>query len=257
MSKTVDLISWNVNGVRSAEKKGFIEYVKNSGAAAVAIQETKAGPDQLSEALRNIPGYSSYWCSAQKKGYSGVALFLKEKPLSVIRGIGVAAFDDEGRVITAEYKDYFLIGAYYPNAQEELARLDYKLAFNRAILAFCDKLRKKKGVIICGDFNVAHQAVDLKNPKANEGNAGFSPPERRAMDKFIAAGYVDTFRMFNKEPGQYTWWSYRFKAREKNVGWRIDYFCVDEKTAPRLKGAYIFSDVMGSDHCPVGITLAM
>jgi len=253
--KTIDLISWNVNGVRAAEKKGFIEYVKTSGAAVIALQETKAQKDQLSDELLNINGYTSYWCSAQKKGYSGVALYSKTKPVKVIEGIGEAAFDDEGRVITAEYDDFYLVNCYFPNAQDALKRIDYKIAFNEAIRAFCHKLRTKKTVLICGDFNVAHKPIDLKNPKSNEKNAGYSIQERESMDDFIAAGYVDTFRMFDQSPEQYTWWSYRFSARAKNIGWRIDYFCIDEKSQERVVDAQIFQEVMGSDHCPVGVTI--
>lgn len=256
-SNTIDLISWNVNGIRAAEKKDFISYVKKSSAEIIAIQETKAQTSQLSDELVNIDGYTSHWFSAQKKGYSGVAIYTKINPINVINGIAQAEFDDEGRVITAEYKNFYLINCYFPNSQDELKRIDYKLAFNKAILNYCNILRKKKTVLICGDFNVAHKAIDLKNPKANENNAGYSLPEREAMDKFIAAGYVDTFRMFNRSPEEYSWWSYRFSARSKNIGWRIDYFCVDEKSKDRICNAHIFQNIMGSDHCPVGVTISV
>lgn len=251
----IELISWNVNGIRAAEKKGFIEYVSNSGAEVVAVQETKAQPDQLSEELLNIDGYKSYFFSAKKKGYSGVGIYTKTEPLNVINGIGIAEFDDEGRVITAEYEDYYLVNCYFPNAQGELKRIDYKIAFNDALREYANKLREKKTVLVCGDYNVAHKPIDLKNPKSNENNAGYSLPERESMDKFIAAGYVDTFRMFNQEPEQYSWWSYRFSARSKNIGWRIDYFCIDEKSKARVVDAQIHQHIMGSDHCPVSVSI--
>lgn len=244
------LVSWNVNGIRAAEKKGFIDMVGELDADILAIQETKAQPDQLSEALKNIDGYTSYWHSAEKKGYSGVAVYTRIPPVKVITGFS-EQYDNEGRVLTLEFSDFYLVNIYFPNAGEGLKRLDYKLSFNRALLDFLHSLASRKSLVICGDYNVAHKEIDLKNPKSNEKNAGFTPEERQWMDNFIGAGFVDTFRIFNQEPGHYTWWSYRFNARAKDIGWRIDYFCVDEKSRTRVKNAAILKEVMGSDHCPV------
>jgi len=252
---TMKLISWNVNGLRAVEKKGFVDVVKGLGADIFAVQETRAQPEQLSDELKNINGYSSYFAQAKKKGYSGVGVYTKKKPLSVTIGIGADQFDDEGRVLTLEFADFFLINTYFPNAQHELKRIDYKLAFNNALFEYAKKLAGKKSTIICGDFNVAHKAIDLANPKANEKNPGFSIEERNWMDGFINAGWIDTFRIFNQHPGQYSWWSYRFNARSKNIGWRIDYFIIDEKSKPRLKSAAILTDIYGSDHCPVQVEL--
>ncbi len=249
----LSLISWNVNGIRASVKKGFIDFVKDSKADIIAVQETKAQPEQLSEEIINIPGYTSYWFSAKRKGYSGVGIFSKLKPISIINGINKKEFDDEGRALTLEYETFYFVNCYFPNSQHELLRLDYKLRFNEAILKYCRKLSRKKSVIICGDFNVAHKAIDLKNPKSNEQNPGYSLPERNSMDKFIDSGFIDTFRMFNKGPDNYTWWSYRFNARERNIGWRIDYFCVDKKSESRVVNAEILPDITGSDHCPVSL----
>ena len=249
------LMSWNVNGIRAVEKKGFVDVIREHGPDIVGIQETKAQPNQLGDTLLNIPGYDSYWFSAQRKGYAGVATYSKQKPLKVIEGMGIEEFDVEGRVLTLEFETFFFVNAYYPNAQPELARIDYKVAFNDAIRKFCDKLKRRKMVVLTGDYNVAHKAIDLARPKANENNAGYSLPEREGMDRFMAAGYVDTFRMFNEDPGHYTWWTYRAQARAKNVGWRIDYFCVDKASQHRVLDAGICKDVMGSDHCPVTMTL--
>ncbi|EKD39215.1 MAG: hypothetical protein ACD_75C00473G0002 [uncultured bacterium] len=246
-------ISWNVNGIRAVEKKGFAEQLQAFDADVVAIQETKAQEDQLSDELKNIPGYTSYWHSAERKGYSGVAVYTRLAPAAVRYGMGDPEFDCEGRVLTLEFADCYLINIYFPNSAEELKRLDYKLRFNNRLLAFAKELEQRKPVILCGDFNVAHKEIDLKNPKANEKNAGFTPEERAWMDSFVAAGFVDTFRLFNQDPGQYTWWSYRFNARAKNVGWRIDYFCVSGAACARVKSATILDEVMGSDHCPVAL----
>ncbi|KPA12154.1 exodeoxyribonuclease III [Candidatus Magnetomorum sp. HK-1] len=252
--KTKKLLSWNVNGIRAIEKKGFVEMVKEMDPDIIGIQETKAQKDQLSKDLLNISGYQSFWNSAEKKGYSGVAVYSKTSPLSVKMGFDSPEHDIEGRSITLEFSDFYLINLYFPNAQDKLKRIDYKITFNQALLEYVDQLKQNKTVVLCGDFNVAHTPIDLANPKKNEKNAGYSPKEREWFSLFIDAGYVDTFRQFNKKPDLYTWWSYRFKAREKNIGWRIDYFCVDEKSKKRVKDAYILSNVMGSDHCPVGIT---
>jgi exodeoxyribonuclease-3 len=246
-------VSWNVNGIRAVEKKGFAEQLLKFNADVVAIQETKAQADQLSDELKNIPGYTSYWHSAERKGYSGVAVYTRLAPVAVHYGMGDAEFDCEGRVLTLEFADCYLINIYFPNSAEELKRLDYKLRFNNRLLAYAKELEQHKPVILCGDFNVAHKEIDLKNPKANEKNAGFTPEERAWMDGFVAAGFIDTFRLFNQEPGQYTWWSYRFNARAKNVGWRIDYFCVSGTVRDRVKSAVILNEIMGSDHCPVAL----
>ncbi len=255
-ASSYNYISWNVNGIRAIEKKGFIDIVQELAPDVIGIQETKAQPDQLSDKLKNIPGYQSYFHSAEKKGYSGVAFYSKIKPQQVIYGIGIEEFDSEGRVITLEFKDHYLINIYFPNSGDKLKRIDYKLRFNNALLNFAKELEKNKSVILCGDFNVAHKEIDLKNPKNNVKNAGFTPEERAWMDTFLKAGFIDTFRKFNKEPENYTWWSYRFSARAKNIGWRIDYFCVSKKAEKRIKNAAILKDVLGSDHCPVSLDFA-
>ena len=244
-------ISWNVNGIRAVEKKGFVEMLQEFDADIIGLQETKAQPDQLSDSLKNIPGYTSYWHSAERKGYSGVALYTRLKPVAVHYGIGEQEFDCEGRVITLEFDTYYLVNIYFPNAGDKLKRLDYKLRFDVKLLSFAQELEKKKNVILCGDFNVAHKEIDLKNPKTNTKNAGFSPEERAWMDSFVEAGFIDTFRMFNQEPEQYSWWSYRFSARSKNIGWRIDYFCVNNDAEKNVAGATIRQEILGSDHCPV------
>lgn len=245
------LISWNVNGIRAMEKKGFTDTVIQLNADVLALQETKAQPDQLSENLKSIAGYTSYWHSAEKKGYSGVAIYSKSEPLRIITGIGNDLYDSEGRVITAEFETFYLINIYFPNAGEGLKRLDYKISFNIELHKFANTLGEEKPVILCGDFNVAHKEIDLKNPKNNIKNAGYTPEEREWMDSFIDSGYTDTFRMFNQEPDQYTWWSYRFNSRAKNIGWRIDYFCVDSQAVNNVTDAKILQEMMGSDHCPV------
>ena len=249
--RVMKYISWNVNGIRAVEKKGFVDQLQQFDADVVALQETKAQPDQLSDELKNIPGYTSYWHSAERKGYSGVACYTRIEPTAVHYGLGDPEFDCEGRVLTLEFADCYLINIYFPNSAEELKRLDYKLRFNNRLLAYAKELEQQKPVILCGDFNVAHKEIDLKNPKANVKNAGFTPEERAWMDSFVEAGFIDTFRMFNQNPDQYTWWSYRFNARAKNVGWRIDYFCVSDNAQDRIKSAAILNEVMGSDHCPV------
>jgi len=254
-SKT--LISWNVNGIRAIEKKGFSQTIKELGADIIAIQETRAQLEQLSDNLINMDGYYSFWNSGEKKGYSGVAVYSRNKPLNVTYGFGVEEFDREGRVITLEFNNFFLINVYFPNSGEELKRLDFKLRFNRLLHAYGKQLADKKSVIICGDYNVAHKPIDLKNPKANETNAGYTIEERQWMDSFLNGGFVDTFRMFNKEPENYTWWSYRFNARAKNIGWRIDYFCVDMASKSRVQNSEILGDIMGSDHCPVKMDFLM
>jgi len=244
-------ISWNVNGIRAVEKKGFVDIVRTLSPDIFAIQETRIQPDQVPEALRDIDEYVSYWHSAERKGYSGVAVYAKREPLQVIYGLGNDDYDEEGRILTLEYEDFYLVNAYFPNARPGLARIDFKLGFNRALHRFVEELSQKKSTVICGDFNVAHKAIDLKNPQSNEKNPGYSPQERAWMDAFTDSGFIDTFRKFNSEPDNYTWWSYRFNARARNIGWRIDYFCVDPNSNDRVTGAGILKDIMGSDHCPI------
>jgi len=252
------LISWNVNGIRAVEKKGFIDWFSREKPDMLCLNETKAEPGQLSPQLLEPPiagkPYVNYWACAKKKGYSGVAIYSRIPPLEV-HPWGIAEFDDEGRVLVAEYEKFSLIAAYFPNSQDGGARLGYKLAFCDAMLKFCNKLAKKgRHFILCGDYNIAHTPIDLARPKENEGNPGFLPEERAWMDKFTAAGHVDTFRHFHpSEGGHYSWWSYRAGSRERNVGWRIDYHSVDAAFLPNVKSSRIRPEVMGSDHCPVEI----
>lgn len=253
------IISWNVNGIRAVEKKGFLDWIAATGADVVCIQETKARKEQLSEALLAPPyeggKYLSYWASAQKAGYSGTAIYSRTEPDSV-EIMGVPEYDDEGRVLVAKYGKLAVISAYFPNSQDAGARLDYKLGFCKAMKEFCDRLVGEGfDVVLCGDYNVAHKPIDLANPKANEKNPGYLPEERDWMESFVSSGYCDTFRKFCQEPKQYTWWSYRFKAREKNIGWRIDYQCVNNSFADKVLSSNILADVMGSDHCPVVVEI--
>lgn len=244
-------ISWNVNGLRAVEKKGFVDIMHELDADVICLQEIKAMPEQLPDSLKNISGYHSFWFPAARKGYAGVSTYSKIEPVNVLYGMDNPEYDQEGRVLTLEFDSFFLVNVYFPNAQPGLVRLEYKLAFDNAFHNFADRLAEKKSVVICGDFNVAHKPIDLANPKQNEKNPGYSAPEREWMDTFIEAGYIDTFRKFNQEPDQYTWWSYRFNARGKNIGWRIDYFCVDPSSEERIKNADILNDILGSDHCPI------
>lgn len=247
------LISWNVNGIRACVGKGFLEYFKEADADIFCIQESKMQAGQLELELE---GYEQYWNYAQKKGYSGTAIFTKKKPLSVSYGLGIEEHDKEGRVITLEYEDFYMITVYTPNSQNELARLGYRMEWEDAFLSYLKKLEEKKPVIFCGDLNVAHQEIDLKNPKTNRKNAGFTDEERGKFSNLLANGFVDSFRYFypNQE-GIYSWWSYRFQARAKNAGWRIDYFMVSEVLKERLVDAKIHTEVMGSDHCPVELII--
>lgn len=246
-------VSWNVNGLRAVLQKGFLDVFHELDADVFALQEIKVSPDQLPDNVVRIDGYASYWYPAGRKGYSGTAVFTRQEPLQVIYGLDDHAFDQEGRVLTLEFDDFFLINLYFPNAQPGLKRLDFRMEFNRAVLHFMDRLAEKKSVVACGDFNVAHKPIDLANPKANEQNPGYSAEERAWMDHVVTAGYVDTFRKFNQEPGQYTWWTYRFNARSRNIGWRIDYFLVDPANEERVVNAAIHDDITGSDHCPISI----
>ncbi|RMD45377.1 exodeoxyribonuclease III [Candidatus Pacearchaeota archaeon] len=248
------IVSWNVNGINALLKKEDSKFFKEFKADIYCLQEMKATKDKMPEILVT-EGYESYHAIAEKKGYSGVTTISRIKPLSVMEGIGEEKFDCEGRVLTLEFPEFFLINAYFPNAQPELARIKFKIEFNKKLEEFAEKLRRKKGVIITGDFNVAHKEIDLKNPKANENNAGFSPLEREWIDRFLKNGWIDTFRMFNKNPGQYTWWSYRFRAREKGIGWRIDYFIVSKDLKKRVVKSEILSNIFGSDHCPILLEL--
>ncbi len=246
------LISWNVNGLRACVGKGFFEFLEAEQPDMMCLQETKLQPDQAPQ----VEGYQEYWCSAEKKGYSGTALFSKTEPLSVTYNLGIDEHDHEGRVITAEYPDFYLVTVYVPNSQNELKRLDYRMQWEDDFRAYVQSLDQKKPVIICGDMNVAHQEIDLKNPKTNRRNAGFTDEERQKMTELLGAGFVDTWRHFYPDTeGIYSWWSYRFKAREKNAGWRIDYFLVSARFIDRVKSARILTDVFGSDHCPVAIEI--
>ncbi|MBC7693659.1 MAG: exodeoxyribonuclease III [Methylotenera sp.] len=274
------LISWNVNGIRAASKHGFGQWFENQSADVVCVQEIKAFPEQLEEAHLHPMGYHSYWNSAVKPGYSGVAIYSKKEPIRVTAGFsGIIRpphrsvppsetavsslylpeyehFDTEGRVIVAEYADFTVINAYFPNSQREHTRLGYKVAFCDAMMKFCkDLVAEGKNVVLCGDFNIAHQEIDLKNPKTNLQNAGFLPEERQWMSKFLKNGFVDTFRHFEKGGDFYTWWSYRPGVREKNIGWRLDYHCVNQELADRLHASKIQHLVRGSDHCPVLLEL--
>ncbi|NQZ56702.1 MAG: exodeoxyribonuclease III [Lentisphaeraceae bacterium] len=249
------LISWNVNGIRAVEKKGFVEEMLSWDADVICLQETKAHKEQLSDNLLNIEGYKSWWHSGVKKGYSSTAIYSRLEPIAIHEGLGIEEFDNEGRVIIAEFEDFYIINCYFPNAQAEIKRIDYRLAFGDALIEqlntrFADKTR-----LICGDYNVCHKPIDLARPKQNEGKPGYSMEERQWMDKLIGIGYHDTFRMFNQEPDQYSWWSYRGGARGRNVGWRLDYFCVDSASKDKIVDAGIMQEVMGSDHCPVSIIL--
>ena len=249
------LISWNVNGLRAAVGKGFLDYFKEADADIFSLQETKLQAGQID---LETEGYHQYWNYAEKKGYSGTAMFTKEEPIAVTYGIGVDEHDHEGRVITAEFADYYVITCYTPNSQDGLARLPYRMTWEDDFRAYLKGLEEKKPVIFCGDLNVAHEEIDLKNPKTNHQNAGFSDEERACFSKVLENGFIDTFRYFypDKE-GAYSWWSYMFQARAKNAGWRIDYFVVSESLKDKLTDAGIHSQIMGSDHCPVELTIAL
>jgi len=247
------LISWNVNGIRAVLKKGFLDFVANEKPDILCLQEVKAMKEQVE---LELPGYEQFWNSAVKKGYSGVAIFSKITPLSVKNGLGIEGHDQEGRVLTLEFEDYYLVNVYTPNSKRELLRLQYRTEeWDVAFLNHVKSLEEHKPVVFCGDLNVAHTEIDLANPKSNRKNAGFTDQERESFDNIVAAGFIDTFREFESEGGHYSWWSYMGGARARNVGWRIDYFCISQALRPRLKSAYILPDVMGSDHCPVAIDL--
>ncbi len=246
-------ISWNVNGLRACVGKGFMDFFKEVDADIFCLQETKLQEGQID---LELPGYHQYWNYAEKKGYSGTAVFSKEEALQVTCGIGVEEHDHEGRVLTLEYPDFYFVTVYTPNSQNELARLDYRMKWEDAFLAYLKKLEASKPVIFCGDLNVAHKEIDLKNPKSNRKNAGFTDEERGKFTALVEAGFIDTFRYFYPDlEGVYSWWSYRFSARAKNAGWRIDYFLTSASLESRLQDAMIYNEVMGSDHCPVGLII--
>lgn len=247
------MISWNVNGLRAVVGKGFLDIFNELDADIFCLQETKLQEGQID---LDLPGYHQYWNYAEKKGYSGTAIFTKEEPLSVAYGIGIEEHDKEGRVITLEFPDYYVITVYTPNSKTELARLDYRMTWEDAFREYLKSLEKNKPVIVCGDLNVAHKEIDLKNPKTNRKNAGFTDEERNKFTELLSSGFIDTFRFFYPDQeGIYSWWSYRFKAREKNAGWRIDYFVTSESLKDRLVGAKIHTDIFGSDHCPVELEI--
>ncbi|HHU31555.1 MAG: exodeoxyribonuclease III [Zhaonellaceae bacterium] len=246
-------ISWNVNGLRACLNKGFMDFFNEQQPDICCLQETKLHPGQIE---LNLDSYEIYWNSAFKKGYSGTAVFTKIKPNSVFFNLGQEEHDQEGRIITLNYENFYLVNVYAPNSQRGLARLDYRLKWQDDFCNYLKSLDEKKPVIICGDFNVAHKEIDIKNPKKNEKNAGFTPEERKKMSELLDSGFVDTFRYLYPDLREaYTWWSYMFKAREKNIGWRIDYFLVSERIKSRIKNATIYAEVMGSDHCPIGLEI--
>lgn len=248
-------ISWNVNGLRACMNKGFPDFFNHVEADAFCLQETKLQEGQID---LNLPSYHQFWNYAEKKGYSGTAIFTKQEPISVKYGIGAAELDNEGRVITAEFDNCFLVTCYTPNAQRGLARIDHRMRWDEAFRSFLRELDKQKPVIICGDLNVAHKEIDLKNPSSNRGSAGFSDEERESFQKLLDCGFTDSFRRLNPDAvGAYTWWSYMFNARANNAGWRIDYFLVSDRVADKIQAAPIYADVLGSDHCPVGLEITL
>lgn len=247
------LVSWNVNGLRAVLKKNFLEYLDQEMPDILCLQETKCAPEQVEQLWP--AGYTTYWNSAEKKGYSGTAIFTRTRPVSVSQGIGVAEHDREGRVVTLEFTDFYLVNVYVPNSQRELTRLPYRQEWDRAFLTYLKNLERTKPVILCGDLNVAHTEIDLANPKSNPKNHGFTPEERAGFSALVAAGFIDTFREFEKRGGHYTWWSPMSGARARNVGWRIDYFLISAALRPRLKKSYHRPEVPGSDHCPVAVEI--
>lgn len=246
------LISWNVNGLRACVGKGFMDFFNEADADVFCIQESKLQEGQIHLDLR---GYHQYWNYAEKKGYSGTAMFTKEEPISVSYGLGIEEHDHEGRVITAEFPEYYIVTCYTPNSKDGLARLDYRMTWEDAFRAYLKTLEEKKPVIFCGDLNVAHKEIDLKNPKTNRGNPGFSDEERGKFNELLDAGFTDTFRHLYPDAVKYSWWSYRFHAREKDIGWRIDYFLISDRWRDRVEAAPIHNEIFGSDHCPIGLTL--
>ena len=253
MEKVMKLISWNVNGIRACINKGFTDFFNQIDADIFCIQETKCQPDQIE---LEFEGYRSFWNSAERKGYSGTAIFTKKEPITVTYGIGIKEHDQEGRIITLEFEDFYLVNNYTPNSKRGLERLDYRQIWEDEIRKYLLKLNQTKPVIMCGDLNVSHKEIDLKNPKSNRGNAGFTDEEREKMTQLLEAGFTDSFRyLYPDKEEAYSWWSYMGRAREKNVGWRIDYFIVSNDIQEKIKGATIYSEIMGSDHCPVGLEM--
>ena len=248
------LISWNVNGIRACLNKGFSDFFKEVNADIFCLQETKCQPEQIN---LEFEGYTSYWNSAERKGYSGTAIFTKKQPVNVTYGIGIEEHDKEGRIITLEFENFYLVTNYTPNAKRELERLDYRMVWEDEIRKYLLELNKKKPVIMCGDLNVAHEEIDLKNPRTNKGNAGFTNEEREKMTELLNAGFIDSYRYLYPEKIEYSWWSYMGHAREKNVGWRIDYFIVSKSIEKQIKEAKIYPEIMGSDHCPVGLEILL
>lgn len=250
------ILSWNVNGIRAADKKGLFELIKKESPDVLCLQEIKAMPEQVPPYLRNYPGYYIYWKSAERRGYSGVATYTKIKPIEVKTGFGIEKFDSEGRILITTFPSFILFNIYFPNGKQDQERLDYKFKFYDTFLDYADELKaKRNNIVVCGDFNTAHKEIDLARPKENEKISGFLPIERAWIDRLVDHGYVDTFRHFNKAPNQYSWWDMKSRARERNIGWRIDYFFVNKEFMPRVKKAFIQQSVIGSDHCPVGIEI--
>jgi exodeoxyribonuclease III len=256
--KSMRILCWNVNGIRAVHNKSLLDSIFEPQADMICLQETKASEDQLEPGIREKDGYLSYFSSGEKKGYSGVALYSKIPPVNITKGIGVDRFDNEGRFLIADYQDFVLFNIYYPNGKASAERLVYKMEFYDAFLEFVDRLKEQgRNLIICGDVNTAHKEIDLARPKENEKVSGFLPEERAWIDKFISHGYIDTFRLFNQEGGQYTWWDYKSRARDRNIGWRIDYFYVSEGFRDNVRASFIMSDVTGSDHCPIGLDIVL
>ncbi len=253
------IISWNINGLRAAIGKGFDVFLSEEKPDIICLQEIKISAEALAKIKLDFPGYQAFWNSAERPGYSGTAILYNSSlsPLSLKNGIALEEFDKEGRVQSAEFKEFFLLNVYFPNSNQELSRLPYKIAFNQALLAYAKNLEKKKPVVITGDFNVAYQPIDLARPKENEGSAGYTPEERESFASFLAAGLVDSFREFNPDKAQYSWWSFRTAARSRNIGWRIDYFCVSAKIKKNIIKAYILDQVLGSDHAPIGLDISL
>lgn len=253
----LSLYSWNINGIRAGARKGFVNWVQQTQPDILCLQETKAHPQQLTEELRQPAGYETYWAISARPGYSGVALYSRVKPISVQLGLGIEAFDREGRTIIAEYADFVLIGAYFPNGSRDHSRVPFKMAYKAEFFAFCNRLRAAgKSIIFCGDVNTSHREIDLARPRQNQNTTGFLPEERAWLDQVVAAGYIDTFRqLYPERRGAYSWWSYIGGARQRNVGWRLDYFFITPDLLPRLVEAAIHPEVDGSDHCPVSLTL--
>ncbi|RLE39572.1 exodeoxyribonuclease III [Candidatus Woesearchaeota archaeon] len=245
------IVSWNVAGIRACEKKGLVKFMRQQKADVYCLQEVKAKVEDLSEQLKNLKGYILYDHPAMKKGYSGVYTYSKQKPIRVIKEMGVERFDSEGRVLVLEFQKYYLVNAYFPHSHRNLTRLRFKLEFNQEFSRFCRRLGKRKPLVIAADFNVAHKEIDLANPKQNQNNAGFTIQEREWFDDFLKQGYIDTFREFTKAGGNYTWWTYRFNARKRNIGWRVDYFIISKSLRKKLKSSRILKNVLGSDHCPI------